>query len=112
MSNIDERSVNNLKGGAETSTNPFEEELEHDNPFFESDNEKKSSADSELPVSISVPNLNPFHGIISKCFEPYLHIYIDSQDQSLVELLDRAGQEQRKKGHVNLAVEGSSVLHR
>ena len=58
-----------------------------------------------------VINLTPFHGIISKCFEQYLHIYIESQDQNLVELIDRAAQEQKIKGCTNLAVEGSSVLH-
>ena len=34
-----------------------------------------------------------------------------SQDQYLVGSLDRAAQEQSKKGHANLAIEGSSVLH-
>ena len=40
-----------------------------------------------------------------------MHIYIESQDQNLVELIDRAAQEQKIKGCTNLAVEGSSVLH-
>ena len=40
-----------------------------------------------------------------------MHIYIESQDQNLVELIDRAAQEQKKKGCSNLAVEGSSVFH-
>ena len=69
------------------------------------------SAKGSPDVEITAPNLNPFHGIISKCFESYLNIYIMSQDTNLVELLDRAAQEQSKKGHANLAIEGSSVLH-
>lgn len=24
---------------------------------------------------------NPFHGIVSKCFEPHLYVYIESQDK-------------------------------
>uniref|UniRef100_A0A8C5LWN4 Vacuolar protein sorting-associated protein 53 homolog n=1 Tax=Leptobrachium leishanense TaxID=445787 RepID=A0A8C5LWN4_9ANUR len=32
---------------------------------------------------------NPFHGIISKCFEPHLSVYIESQDRNLGELIDR-----------------------
>ena len=40
-----------------------------------------------------------------------MHIYIESQDQNLVELIDRAAQEQKIKGCTNLAIEGSSVLH-
>ena len=92
---------------AVAGTNPFEEaeQLEKDNPFFEQNQEAK---ESKLPEAI---NLTPFHGIISKAFEPYLHIYIDSQDANLVELIERAAQEQKKKGYTNLAVEGSSVLH-
>ena len=49
--------------------------------------------------------------MISQCFEAYLYIYIESQDQNLADLIDRAAQEQREKGYNNLAVEGSSVLH-
>ena len=108
LSNAEDRILKNDDMSSDNK-NPFEEELEQNNPFFESDD--KSADPSPKEVSIGVPNLNPFHGIISKCFEPYLHIYIDSQDQNLVDLLDRAAQEQRKKGHTNLAVEGSSVLH-
>ena len=101
----------------ETSKNPFEEELDKDNPFFEDGTPEDASGSNEgskakaEEVTFSVPNLNPFHGIISKCFEPYLHIYIKSQDQNLDDLLVRAAQEQRNKGYTNLAVEGSSVLH-
>ena len=58
-----------------------------------------------------VPDLAPFHGLISQCFEAYLYIYIESQDKTLSDLIDRAAQEQREKGCTNLAVEGSSVLH-
>uniref|UniRef100_A0A8C6QWW6 Vacuolar protein sorting-associated protein 53 homolog n=1 Tax=Nannospalax galili TaxID=1026970 RepID=A0A8C6QWW6_NANGA len=32
---------------------------------------------------------NPFHGIVSKCFEPHLYVYIESQDKNLSELIDR-----------------------
>ena len=102
---------NNKLQEEDTSNNPFEEGLEPDNPFFESTTEEKVSSSSDVGIGITAPNLNPFHGIISKCFESYLNIYIMSQDQNLVELLDRAAQEQSKKGHVNLAIEGSSVLH-
>ena len=95
--------------GNQNSTNPFEDPLDKDNPFFDGQEEK---ADIETTASsIDVINLTPFHGIISKCFEPYLHIYIESQDQNLVELIERAAQEQKVKGCTNLAVEGSSVLH-
>lgn len=32
--------------------------------------------------------LSPFSNLIGKCFEPYLHIYIDSLDRNLSELLE------------------------
>ena len=92
--------------------NPFveaEESLDKDNPFFEQDTAIKVKGDSGHQSSI--PNLTPFCGLISQCFEPYLHIYIESQDQNLVELIDRAAQEQKNKGYANLSIEGSSVLH-
>ena len=88
------------------STNPFEEQEEDasddkSNPFYE---------EGGTVVERAVPEV-AFQGIISKCFEPYLHIYIEAQDQNLKELVERAAQEQRQRGYANLAVEGSSVLH-
>ena len=62
-------------------------------------------------MSPTITDIAPFHGIMSQCFEAYLYIYIESQDRSLTELIDRAAQEQKDKGYNNLAVEGSSVLH-
>lgn len=34
-------------------------------------------------------NLTPFKGIISQCFEPHLHIYIEAQDANLKDMVDR-----------------------
>ena len=94
----------------QNSNNPFEDPLEKGNPFFEGQ-EEKTDTETAAASTIEEINLTPFHGIISKCFEQYLHIYIESQDQNLVELIDRAAQEQKIKGCTNLAIEGSSVLH-
>ena len=85
----------------DNSTNPFVEEpetLDKDNPFFEQDTTTKTKVKVEISNENNVPNLTPFYGLISHCFEPYLHIYIESQDQNLVELIDRAAQEQKTKG--------------
>lgn len=30
---------------------------------------------------------NPFHGIVSKCFEPHLYVYIESQDKWVLNIL-------------------------
>ena len=63
---------NNKLQEEDTSNNPFEEGLEPDNPFFESTTEEKVSSSPDVGIGITAPNLNPFHGIISKCFESYL----------------------------------------
>ena len=111
VNQAEETSSNN---SVDNSTNPFVEEpetLDKDNPFFEQDTTTKTKVKVEISNENNVPNLTPFYGLISHCFEPYLHIYIESQDQNLVELIDRAAQEQKTKGYANLSVEGSSVLH-
>ena len=93
------------------SINPFEEAIEDkSNPFYEDIKAEETSQKSPTFKSPTI-DLAPFHGLISQCFEAYLYIYIESQDQSLTELIDRAAHEQKGKGYNNLAVEGSSVLH-
>lgn len=37
------------------------------------------------PKKPKVPD-NPFHGIVSKCFEPHLYVYIESQDKWVTSL--------------------------
>ncbi|XP_040280702.1 vacuolar protein sorting-associated protein 53 homolog isoform X2 [Bufo bufo] len=63
------------------------------NPFLDDDNIAEESAlerdgDLDKPKKPKAPE-NPFHGIISKCFEPHLYVYIESQDKNLGELIDR-----------------------
>ncbi|OCT92293.1 vacuolar protein sorting-associated protein 53 homolog isoform X1 [Xenopus laevis] len=65
------------------STNPF---LDDDSMTEESVLDKDSDLDK--PKKPKLPE-NPFHGIISKCFEPHLYVYIESQDKNLSELIDR-----------------------
>lgn len=60
------------------SLNPFEEdELEEESPVTE----KQTAAKPE--------NESPFQRLISSCFEPYLFIYIESQDRNLGELIGK-----------------------
>uniref|UniRef100_A0A5F9DCY6 VPS53 subunit of GARP complex n=1 Tax=Oryctolagus cuniculus TaxID=9986 RepID=A0A5F9DCY6_RABIT len=44
--------------------------------------------DGRQPKKPKAPD-NPFHGLVSKCFEPHLYVYIESQDKNLGELIDR-----------------------
>jgi len=79
------------------SKNPFEEEVDDpNNPFFEQKEEKKE-------VEQVANETSPFAGLISSCFEPYLNIYIESQDRNLADLVERAAIEQRERGHAGEA---------
>ncbi|XP_007935623.1 vacuolar protein sorting-associated protein 53 homolog [Orycteropus afer afer] len=66
------------------STNPFLE----DEPAPEMEELAMEKGDLDQPKKPKVPD-NPFHGIVSKCFEPHLYVYIESQDKNLGELIDR-----------------------
>uniref|UniRef100_A0A8D2L4C2 Vps53 N-terminal domain-containing protein n=1 Tax=Varanus komodoensis TaxID=61221 RepID=A0A8D2L4C2_VARKO len=62
------------------------------------------------PKRPKVPD-NPFHGIISKCFEPHLYVYIESQDKNLSELIDRFVGDFRAQGPPKPNIdEGGAVL--
>ncbi|XP_049767266.1 vacuolar protein sorting-associated protein 53 homolog [Schistocerca cancellata] len=77
---------------AAPSTNPFDEPSAPGNPF-EEETEDTKSRDS-APVK---PKLSPFQGIIGRCFEPYLYIYIESIDRNLAELIERFIQETKEQ---------------
>ncbi|XP_055432974.1 vacuolar protein sorting-associated protein 53 homolog isoform X4 [Bubalus kerabau] len=66
------------------STNPFLE----DEPAAEMEELAMEKGDLEQPKKPKAPD-NPFHGIVSKCFEPHLYVYIESQDKNLGELIER-----------------------
>uniref|UniRef100_A0A8C7ASD5 Vacuolar protein sorting-associated protein 53 homolog n=1 Tax=Neovison vison TaxID=452646 RepID=A0A8C7ASD5_NEOVI len=66
------------------STNPFLE----DEPTPEMEELVMEKGDLDQPKKPKAPD-NPFHGIVSKCFEPHLYVYIESQDKNLGELIDR-----------------------
>ncbi|CAH6785896.1 Vps53 [Phodopus roborovskii] len=66
------------------STNPFLEE----ETAPEMEELALEKGELEQPKKPKAPD-NPFHGIVSKCFEPHLYVYIESQDKNLSELIDR-----------------------
>ncbi|PIK58981.1 putative vacuolar protein sorting-associated protein 53-like [Apostichopus japonicus] len=49
------------------------------NPFDVDEDEDETEAVEIKPAA--KPRVSPFHRIISQCFEPHLHIYIESQDR-------------------------------
>ncbi|KAG8002065.1 Vacuolar protein sorting-associated protein 53-like protein, partial [Nibea albiflora] len=62
-----------------------ESPLEPTNPFLEDEPGEDVGAEKDedlaKPRKPKAPD-NPFHGIVSKCFEPHLYVYIESQDKS------------------------------
>uniref|UniRef100_A0A8B9HGN2 Vacuolar protein sorting-associated protein 53 homolog n=1 Tax=Astyanax mexicanus TaxID=7994 RepID=A0A8B9HGN2_ASTMX len=87
--------------------------LEPTNPFLEDeseDNVSEKDEDLDRPKKPKAPE-NPFHGIISKCFEPHLYVYIESQDKNLGELIDRFVADFRAQGPPKSGTEeGGAVL--
>lgn len=53
--------------------------------------------------------MNPFIGLIGKCFVPHLNIYIDSVKKNLNELIDRFVQDERSDQH-SLPIAGSESV--
>ncbi|KAL6613977.1 hypothetical protein ACP70R_036247 [Stipagrostis hirtigluma subsp. patula] len=52
--------------------------------------------DKDKQKDLSVPGAGfNFHGIISSCFEPYMSVYIELEEKSLVDQLDKLVQEER-----------------
>uniref|UniRef100_A0AAY5EXH4 Vacuolar protein sorting-associated protein 53 homolog n=1 Tax=Electrophorus electricus TaxID=8005 RepID=A0AAY5EXH4_ELEEL len=91
---------------------PPETPLEPTNPFLEdeSGDDNASEKDEDLDRKPKAPD-NPFHGIISKCFEPHLYVYIESQDKNLGELIDRFVADFRAQGPPKSGTEeGGAVL--
>ncbi|EFX67908.1 hypothetical protein DAPPUDRAFT_330579 [Daphnia pulex] len=71
------------------STNPFEEPVGM-NPFEEEDEIEKSVPTNQVQLTITEGlTVSPFYGLISRCFENHLNIFVDSQDKNLAELMDR-----------------------
>uniref|UniRef100_A0A4W5QAL8 VPS53 subunit of GARP complex n=1 Tax=Hucho hucho TaxID=62062 RepID=A0A4W5QAL8_9TELE len=87
--------------------------LKSTNPFLEDevgDDGSEIEEDLDRPKKHKAPD-NPFHGIISKCFEPHLYVYIESQDKNLGEMIDRFVSDFRAQGPPKVGTEdGGAVL--
>uniref|UniRef100_A0A8C9YMW3 Vacuolar protein sorting-associated protein 53 homolog n=1 Tax=Sander lucioperca TaxID=283035 RepID=A0A8C9YMW3_SANLU len=91
-----------------------ESPLETTNPFLEDEAGEDVGTDKDQdlakPRKPKAPD-NPFHGIVSKCFEPHLYVYIESQDKNLGELIDRFVADFRAQGPPKAGTEeGGAVL--
>ncbi|CAD6235442.1 unnamed protein product [Miscanthus lutarioriparius] len=61
---------------------------------FEEELAEKFSGGTQLMLEIKRQQFN-FHGIISSCFEPYMTVYIELEEKSLVDQLEKLVQEER-----------------
>lgn len=88
-----------LTGATLTEDKPKEDNSDDDinesNPFYEEViKEKKAKKEADEPkLSDKTEKANSFQGLISKCFENYLHIYIESQDRNLADLMNKFQQD-------------------
>ena len=105
-SNIEQSFVQS-QAAAAASSNPFGDPDSPNNPFHEPVEQHVTS------INYQSVNLNPFKGIISQCFEPYLHIYLEAQDRNLSDMISRFSGElsSSKAGQVEPGTgEGAPVL--
>ncbi|TNN31602.1 Vacuolar protein sorting-associated protein 53 [Liparis tanakae] len=84
------------------------------NPFLDDEGGEDVGGDKDedlaKPRKPKAPD-NPFHGIVSKCFEPHLYVYIESQDKNLGELIDRFVADFKAQGPPKASTEeGGAVL--
>ncbi|CAL8137366.1 unnamed protein product [Orchesella dallaii] len=79
------------------ATNPFLSSTAEDdekNPFLQSSGDTSSGNKSGAKDLASPPPRrkiipNAFHRIMAQCFDPFLYIYVESQDKNLMELIDK-----------------------
>ena len=74
----------NTSNQLETINSTQGEMVVSNNPFGEPTEEFNLTSSNYQAI-----NLTPFKGIISQCFEPYLHIYLEAQDRNLAEMISR-----------------------
>ncbi|CAL1264315.1 unnamed protein product [Larinioides sclopetarius] len=92
--------------------NPFEE-TEENNPFKEDIQKETEGVISETgsTESASVAKVkNPFQGIISRCFEPHLNIYVEYQDRNLAQLMDGFVEDMQKAELPKAEISRANVL--
>ncbi|XP_056297426.1 vacuolar protein sorting-associated protein 53 homolog isoform X1 [Pseudoliparis swirei] len=83
------------------------------NPFLNDEGGEDVGGDKDedlaKPRKPKAPD-NPFHGIVSKCFEPHLYVYIESQDKNLGELIDRFVADFKAQGPPKASTEESGAV--
>ena len=67
------------------SSNPFDEPAGK-NPFEEEEDTREQAPPQQPPVEtpVEISTASPFQGLISRCFEIHLNIFVDSQDKYII----------------------------
>ena len=71
------------------------------NPFGDNGEEEQGVTHNNYQTI----NLTPFKGVISQCFEPHLHIYIEAQDRNLADMVERFAAD-AATGNIGAAAKG------
>ncbi|KAG8194624.1 hypothetical protein JTE90_003101 [Oedothorax gibbosus] len=87
-------------------TNPFQEDMKKENETPNSENGPTENASEPLIPKVQ----NPFQGIISRCFEPHLNVYVEYQDRNLAQLMDQFVEDMQKASLPKAEVARASVL--
>lgn len=87
-------------------SNPFADDMEKESKEAEKDHNENTS--EKAPVVKG--KVNPFQGIISRCFEPHLNIYVEFKDKNLAQLMDGFVQDMQKAGLPKPEVQTAAVL--
>nr|CAG4650778.1 EOG090X024P [Simocephalus serrulatus]SVE94101.1 EOG090X024P [Simocephalus serrulatus] len=93
------------------STNPFEEPAGK-NPFEEEEESENQVSSVQDQPTTELRTVSPFHGLISRCFENHLNIFVESQDKNMAELMDRFVADLKTQGPslAQAEIEGCCVL--
>ena len=82
-------SGNTLKKSASNELNNPNVSIKTTNPFEENEVEELSNETEQQVALKPAEQESAFQRLISSCFEPHLHIYIESQDRNLSELIEK-----------------------
>ncbi len=77
---MEENVTSEKKAKKVESTNPFEEPAGK-NPFEEEEEAENQVQNVQVEAVCELRTVSPFHGLISRCFENHLNIFVDSQDK-------------------------------
>eukprot|EP00117_Sycon_ciliatum_P034852 scpid28331/ scgid26521/ Vacuolar protein sorting-associated protein 53 homolog len=88
-------------------SDPIRERYERYLRQQEEEQQRNATDDAEAQEEPAQPKKKPsiFLGLVSRCFEPHLNVYIESQDRNLAELMDRLADDYRTSGCPTVSID-------